>query len=262
MRIATWNVNSLKARMPAVEQWLGTVQPDVLCMQETKLADDAFPDKFFADLGYETAHHGNGAWNGVAICSRVGIDEVVRGFEGDAAEAESRSIQALCDDVTVVCVYVPNGRVVASTHYEAKLEWLHRLVPFVAETTRQSESVVVCGDFNVAPTDLDVYDPSAFVGDTHVTPAERQALGDLLDLGLVDVVRALYPNTGGLFSWWDYRRGDFHNGRGMRIDLMLMTAALADRASWALIDRNARKGQGSKTAPQPSDHSPVVVELG
>jgi exodeoxyribonuclease-3 len=247
--------------MPAVEQWVAEVQPDVLCMQETKLADEAFPAAFFADLGYESAHHGNGAWNGVAICSRVGLGHVVRGFAGDGPESECRSIRALCGDVTVVCVYVPNGRVVGSVHYAAKLDWLHELVPFVSVARRESDSVVVCGDFNVAPTDLDVYEPSAFVGETHVTAEEREALGQLLDLGFVDVLRAVYPSTPGLFSWWDYRRGDFHSGRGMRIDLVLATEGLARRTVWALIDRNARKGQGSKTAPQPSDHAPVTIEL-
>jgi exodeoxyribonuclease-3 len=261
MRIATWNVNSLKARMPAVEQWLSAVEPDVFCMQETKLADDAFPYDTFRAHGYEVAHNGNGAWNGVAIASRVGIEDVVNGLPGDNDGSEARAVRAVCGGVTVVSVYVPNGRVVASEHYEYKLVWLDGLVAYATDLVADRDKVLIAGDFNVAPTDLDLYDPKAFVGDTHVTPAERGALERLFSLGFEDVLREQYPGTERLFSWWDYRRGDFHQGRGMRIDLILASKAVASRSSWAIIDRNARKGQGSKTAPQPSDHSPVVLQL-
>ena len=263
MRFATWNVNSLKARLPLVEQWMVGAQPDVLCMQETKLADDAFPAGFFADLGYEVVHHGNGPWNGVAIASRVGLEEVDWGFGEDLAgsAAETRLVRARCGGVTVVCVYVPNGRAVDSEHYVAKLAWLDALEGYVAGTHPATADVVVCGDFNVAPSDLDVFDPAFFEGATHVTPAEREAVSRLLDLGLEDVLRIHYPKTSGLYSWWDYRAGNFHKGRGMRIDLILASRSLSERVEWVLIDRNARRGQGSKTAPQPSDHAPVVMEL-
>jgi len=263
VRIATWNVNSLKARLPLAERWIVEAQPDVLCLQETKVDDDAFPTSFFSDLGYESVHHGNGPWNGVAIVSRVGLDDPDRGFPEDLAgsEAETRLVRARCGGITVVCVYVPNGRTVESEHYVAKLGWLDALHGYVAATDPVHHDVVVCGDFNVAPTDLDVFDPVYFEGSTHVTQAERDAVRRLLDLGLEDAFRLQYEGVGGLFSWWDYRAGNFHKGFGMRIDLILASRPLAGRIRWVLIDRNARKGQGSKTAPQPSDHSPVIMEV-
>jgi exodeoxyribonuclease-3 len=262
VRYATWNVNSLKARLPLVERWVSVVQPDVLCLQETKLADEAFPTEFFAELGYESARHGNGPWNGVAIVSRVGLADVVAGFPDDlpGSSPEARLIRAKCGSVVVICVYVPNGRTVGSEHYEAKLEFLGRLVTYVASTSPATAEVLLCGDFNVAPADADVFDPAYFEGSTHVTAAERDAVGKLVDLGFEDTIRRQYPDTGGIFSWWDYRAGNFHKGRGMRIDLMLASRPLASRVEWALIDRNGRRGQGSKTEPQPSDHTPVIVQ--
>jgi exodeoxyribonuclease-3 len=235
----------------------------VLCLQETKVADDAFPVGFFSDLGYESVHHGNGPWNGVAIVSRVGLEPLDQGFPTDVAdpEAETRLVSARCAGVTVVCVYVPNGRSVDSEHYTAKLAWLEHLHGYVAGTTPATSDVIVCGDFNVAPGDFDVFDPAYFEGSTHVTAAERDAVSRVLDLGLEDAFRRQYPDTGGLFSWWDYRAGNFHKGRGMRIDLILASIPLMERIEWVLIDRNARRGQGSKTEPQPSDHSPVVVGI-
>ena len=263
MRLATWNVNSLKARLPLLERWIVGSQPDVLCLQETKVADEAFPADFFTDLGYESVHHGNGPWNGVAIVSRVGLERLDQGFPDDLAgsEAEARLVSARCGGVTVVCVYVPNGRTVDSEHYVAKLAWLEHMLGYVATTAPATSDVIVCGDFNVAPSDLDVFDPAYFEGSTHVTAAEREAVSRLLDLGLEDAFRCQYPATGGLFSWWDYRAGNFHKGRGMRIDLVLASTPLMERIEWAFIDRNARRGQGSKTEPQPSDHAPVVVGI-
>jgi len=254
LRIATWNVNSLRARMPRVEEWLGYARPDVLCLQETKVTDAAFPVMAFQALGYETAFDGGaGRWNGVAIASRVGLEGVTPGFDDDP-EAESRSIGADCAGVRVWSVYVPNGREVASEHYEAKLAWLGRLHDHLGGSCDPGADLIVCGDFNVAPEDRDVYDPRRFVGATHVSEAEREALRRLLDWGLVDVFRRCRPEDK-LFSWWDYRAGDFHEHRGMRIDLLLATGGLADRARMALIDRSARKGK------QPSDHAPVFVDL-
>jgi exodeoxyribonuclease-3 len=258
MRIATWNVNSMRARLERVEEWLSMAQPDVCCFQETKLADDAFPHEAFSALGYEVAHHGDGRWNGVAIASRVGLADVVPGFVGAAAppeSAERRLISASCGGVRVMSVYVPNGRSVASEHFVAKLSFLHDLRRHLDATSDPSDPVVVCGDFNVAPGDIDVFDPAFFVGATHVTPEERGALAEVLGFGLSDVFRAAYPGTPGLYSWWDYRAGDFHSGRGMRIDLVLATRVLSERVSFAIIDRNARKGK------QPSDHAPVLVEF-
>lgn len=255
MRIVTWNVNSLKARLPRVEEWLADVQPDVLCMQETKLADDAFPALTFASLGYETAHHGQGQWNGVAILSRVGLTDVVANFaDGEAADAEARLITATCGGVRVTSVYVPNGRALDHDHYQYKLRWLARLRAHMAAQGSPDDPMVVTGDFNIAPTDLDVYDPRKFVDATHVSPAERAELAALCDWGFTDLFRQHHPE-GKLYSWWDYRAGDFHMGRGLRIDLVLGTRPVADRCRFSIIDRNARKGQS------PSDHAPVIVDL-
>jgi exodeoxyribonuclease-3 len=256
MRIATWNVNSLKARLPRVEAWLQYAQPDVLCLQETKLADDAFPQLTFEALGYEAVHHGQGRWNGVAILSKQGLADVASGF-GDLEDpyaGDARLLAATCGGVRVVTVYVPNGRAVGTEFYERKLAWLGSLRDWLDATASPGDDLAVMGDFNVAPEDRDVWSPKAFEGDTHVTPPERAAVTALEDWGLVDAFRAVYDQDR-LFSYWDYRRGDFHEHRGMRIDLVLVTRPVAERVSWALVDRNARKGQ------QPSDHAPVVVDL-
>jgi exodeoxyribonuclease-3 len=255
MRIATWNVNSLKVRLPRVEDWLGYARPDVLCIQETKLADTTFPHMAFATLGYESVHHGDGRWNGVGILSKVGIDDVVVGFADPIeADSETRVMTARCGGVSVTSVYVPNGRSVDSDHYVYKLGWLDKLRQHLDAVTAPSEPVAVCGDFNIAPTDHDVWDPAAFVGSTHVTAPERQALQHLEDWGLVDGFRARYPQDG-LYSYWDYRAGDFHEHRGMRIDLILLSKPLAEGVRWALVDRNARKGK------LPSDHAPLFVDV-
>jgi exodeoxyribonuclease III len=256
VRIATWNVNSLTARLPRVEEWIAYAQPDVLCLQETKQADAAFPHGAFAALGYETAHHGDGRWNGVAIASRVGLADISTGLGSDADDAQgNRLVAADCGGVRVLSVYVPNGRSLDdSEHYPAKLAWLRRLRAFLEETSSPDRPVAVCGDFNVAPEDRDVWDPSKFVGATHVSPPEREALANLEAWGLVDVFRRLYDEDG-LFSWWDYRAGSFHKHQGMRIDLILVTEMLARTATYGLIDRNARKGQ------KPSDHTPVLVDV-
>ncbi len=254
MRIATWNVNSLKARLPRVEEWLADVQPDVVCLQETKLADDAFPALTFAAMGYESAHHGQGQWNGVAILSKVGLTEVVSNFAQGAPDPDARIVTALCGGVRVVSVYVPNGRSLDHEHYQYKLRWMSQLKQHVATLSSPDEPLVVAGDFNIAPTDLDVYDPKKLVGATHVSPQERQTLADLADWGLRDLFRSHHDGEK-LYSWWDYRAGDFHMGRGMRIDLVLGTACVLDRTEFAVIDRNARKGQS------PSDHAPVIIDL-
>jgi len=255
VRFVTWNVNSLKIRLPRVEAWLAEVQPDVVCLQETKLADKAFPHLAFQALGYDASHCGEGRWNGVAILSRVGLEDVVCDFaDGGEPDAEARLITATCAGVRVTSVYVPNGRALGHEHYAYKLRWLARLKDHVAATRAEGQHVVVAGDFNIAPDDRDVYDPAKFVDVTHTSPPERAALAELTSLGLVDTFRRVHPEDG-LFSWWDYRAGDFHQGRGMRIDLVLADEALAATCRWAIIDRNARKGS------QPSDHAPVLVDL-
>ena len=255
VRVATWNVNSLKMRMPRVEQWVAEVQPDVLCLQETKSSDDAFPSMAFSALGYDSVHHGEGRWNGVAIVSRVGIDDVVDGFApGVEPDPEARLLTATCGGVRVATVYVPNGREVGHDHWHYKLDWLGRLRAHLDATADPMVDALVLGDFNVAPDDRDVWDATACHGGTHVSAEEREALRHLCDWGLVDVFRQRYDQDR-LFSWWDYRAGNFHKHLGMRIDLMLASAPLAERLSWVLIDRNARKGKA------PSDHAPLVAEF-
>jgi exodeoxyribonuclease-3 len=254
MRLATWNVNSIGARLPRVLDWLAQVQPDVVCLQETKAAE--FPGEEIGKLGYEIAAHGFNNWNGVAVLSRIGLDEVSRGFPGEPGfpDPEPRAVGATCGGVRVWSVYVPNGRTPDSPHYEYKLSWLAALRTALAAELGPHPDLTVCGDFNVAPADSDVWDPAAFVGATHVTPPERDALTALRDLGLHDVVpRPLKgPNP---FTYWDYRAGMFHKDMGMRIDLVYATGGLAARVGDAYIDREARKGK------LPSDHAPVVVDF-
>ena len=256
MRIATWNVNSIKQRVPRLLPWLDDRRPDVVCLQETKLADDAFAELLgdpLAERGYEVAAHGERAWNGVAILSRAGLDDVVRGLDGAPGfpHPEARAVSATCGGIRVVSVYVPNGRTPDSDHYRYKLAWLQSLRESV---TARPGDTVVCGDMNIAPTDDDVFDPEAYIGQTHVTPPERAALAELEALGLHDVVRDHWP-TERVFTYWDYRAGMFHQDLGMRIDLVLAGDDVADRVNAAWVDRQARKGSG------PSDHAPVIVDL-
>jgi exodeoxyribonuclease III len=258
MRIATWNVNSLKARLPRLEEFLSYADVDVLCLQETKLSDAAFPQLQFGSLGYESVHYGQGQWNGVAILSRVGIEAATWGFGAgfdDPYEGDARLLTATCGGVRCSTTYVPNGRAVGTEFYERKLVWLGVLHDWFAANTSPDDPAIILGDFNVAPEDRDVWDAKAFVGDTHVTPAERDAVSTLCEWGLEDLFRRMYPDSDRLYTYWDYRAGDFHQHRGMRIDLALGTRPVADRMSWAVIDRNARKGTG------PSDHAPLIVDL-
>jgi exodeoxyribonuclease-3 len=254
--IAAWNVNSLKARLPRVEEWLARVQPDVLCMQETKLANDAFPVDAMAALGYESAHFGQGQWNGVAIVSRVGLDNVLPNFAaGVEPDHEARIITATCAGVRVSSVYVPNGRELDHDHYRYKLSWMARLRAHLDADSKPGDDVVVTGDFNIAPDDRDVWDPKQFVGATHVSEAERDALREVCGFGLEDTFRR-FTQDGGVFSWWDYRGGSFHKKQGMRIDLVLASKSVTDRAESSTIDREARKGE------KPSDHAPVMLWIG
>jgi exodeoxyribonuclease III len=256
MRVATWNVNSVTPRVPRLLPWLDERQPDVVCLQETKLADDAFVELLGDELatrGYAVALHGEATWNGVAILSRVGLDNVVAGI-ADAPgfpDPEARAVSADCVGIRVVSVYAPNGREPGSEHYDYKLRWLASLREMVAAGP---EDTIVSGDLNIAPTDDDVFDPDAYIGQTHVTPPERAALAELQALGLRDVVRDRWPNER-VFTYWDYRAGMFHQDLGMRIDLMLASGPVAGRVRAAWVDRQARKGSG------PSDHAPVIVDL-
>ena len=257
VRVATWNVNSVKQRMPRLLGWLDERQPDVVCLQETKLADDAFTALLGEELssrGYETALYGEVQWNGVALLSRVGLEDVVTGVAGAPGfpNPEARAVAATCGGIRIHSLYVPNGREPDSDHYQYKLAWLAALRDVIAAGPDEQ---IVCGDMNIAPTDADVFDPEAYVGQTHVTPPERQALAELMSSKrLHDVVRDRWPDER-VFSYWDYRAGMFHQDLGMRIDLMLATGSVAERAQAAWIDRKARKGTG------PSDHAPVIVDL-
>jgi exodeoxyribonuclease-3 len=256
VRIATWNVNSVKQRVPRLLPWLDERRPDVLCLQETKLADDAFEallGEELAQRGYALALSGEVQWNGVAILSRVGLEDVVRGLPDGPGfpHPEARAVSARCDGVRVHSVYVPNGREPDSEHYRYKLAWLAALRELVAVDPQHA---LVCGDMNIAPTDADVFDPQAYVGHTHVTAPERAALAELQALGLHDAIRDRWPDER-VFTYWDYRAGMFHQDLGMRIDLILAGGAVADRVKAAWVDRQARKGKG------PSDHAPVIVDL-
>ena len=267
MRIATWNVNSLKARLEKVSWWLERARPDVLLMQETKLTDADAPVDTFRAAGYALAHHGQGRWNGVAIASRAGIEDVVTNFGrplapdptpevgDDQPMDEARMIAATCAGVRVVSLYAPNGRIVGSPFYEAKLAWYERMRRWLTEAASPEQPLVLGGDFNVAPDDRDVWDPKACHGGTHVSPREREAFFALCTWGLVDVYRAQHEEPA-RYSWWDYRAGDFHRNVGMRIDHLLATRPLTARVVWADIDREARKGK-----PTPSDHAPVVIDV-
>ena len=266
MRFATWNVNSLKARVDKVWWWLERAAPDVLLLQETKLADGDAPVEGFRDRGYELAHHGSGRWNGVAIASRVGIDAVVTNFgeplreiaDPESLEAplsETRMIAARCAGIDVVSVYVPNGRSVGSPFFLSKLAWLQRLQQWIEAHAPEPRSLILGGDINIAPADADVWDPARCHGGTHVSPEERQAFARLLDWGLVDAYRSTCTDAE-RYTWWDYRAGMFHKNYGMRIDHLLLTPDLAARVQWAEIDREARKGK-----PTPSDHAPLVVDI-
>jgi exodeoxyribonuclease III len=256
VRIATWNVNSVKQRVPRLLPWLDERQPDVVCLQETKLSDDAFTALLGAELdgrGYAVALSGEVQWNGVAILSRAGLDDVELGFAGAPGfpHQEARAVSATCAGIRIHCVYAPNGRVPDSDHYRYKLAWFAAL----RESIRgDREAAMVLGDMNIAPTDADVFDPDAYIGQTHVTPPERAALAELQEVGLHDVVRDRWPDER-VFTYWDYRAGMFHQDLGMRIDLVLASAAVADRVRAAWVDRHARKGTG------PSDHAPVIVDL-
>src|SRR5262245_23734414 len=254
MRFATWNVNSVSARLPRLLDWLDAVKPDVVCLQETKVAE--FPADEVGGLGYETAAYGNGRWNGVAVLSRVGLAELDHWFADEPVfpYPEPRAIRATCANLRVWSVYVPNGRTPTDEHYTYKLAWLQGLRRALVPELAAHGDLVLSGDFNIAPTDADVRDPAGFVGATHVTPPERAALAAIREIGLTDIVPT--PMKGSFpFTYWDYRAGMFHQNKGMRIDLVYTSSTVAGRVTGAYIDREARKGKS------PSDHAPIVVDL-
>jgi exodeoxyribonuclease-3 len=251
VKLATWNVNSLTARLPRVLEFLDAHAPDVIALQETKVAGDAFPEAELRDAGYHAVHHSAGRWAGVALLVRDGLEAGAPsyGLPGEAAEDEARWVEATVDGLRIASVYVPNGRAIGTEAFAQKLQFL------AAMAERAPAVDAVLGDYNVCPADLDVYDPAAFVGSTHVTPEERAALARVREAGgLVDAFRRLHPDEPG-FTWWDYRAGHFHKKMGLRIDLALLKAPVAERVRICGIDRDFRKG------PKPSDHAPLLVGL-
>lgn len=254
MKLATWNVNSIRARQERVLDWLRRHEPEVVCLQELKVEDARFPEAEFRALGYDVATFGQKTYNGVAILSRAPLADVERGFADGVDDPQARFIAATTHGVRVMSTYVPNGQAVGSEKYAYKLEWLERLRRFLVARLGAGAPAALCGDFNVAPTDADVHDPDAWREKVLCSTAERQALERVREVGLVDVVRRLHPE-GALFTWWDYRQLAFPKNRGLRIDHVFATPPLAERAVAATVDREARKGK------EPSDHAPVIVEF-
>lgn len=254
MRIATWNVNSITARLPVVLQWIESAEPDVLCLQEIKCLNEKFPGDAFMGRGYYVLTHGQRTYNGVAILSKTEGEEVQRGFPQDDDTAQARMIAANIDGVRVMNVYIPNGQAVGSEKFEYKLNWMKRLRRFLDMTTDKKAQVLLCGDFNVAPEDRDVHDPLAWQGSVLVSPEERAALEVIKDWGFVDAFR-LHNQEAGQFSWWDYRAAAFRRNMGLRIDHIWVTEPLAARCKAVVIDKEPRKWE------RPSDHTPVIAEF-
>jgi exodeoxyribonuclease-3 len=255
VKVATWNVNGIRARVDTVGEWLGRYQPDVLCMQETKVVDDDFPFEELTRLGYVVKVSGQAGYNGVAIASRKPISELSMGLYDDGPDAERRMLSATIDGVRILNVYVPNGKSVELPSFPEKLRWFERLRVTLDTRENPAQDLVLCGDFNVAREDRDVYDPIRLRGRLHFHPDEQRALERVLDFGLTDAFRALHAE-GGRYSWWDYRGGDFRNNRGLRIDYAFVTRSVAERLERAEIDSEPRR------LPKPSDHAPVLVEFG
>jgi len=256
MRIASWNVNSIRARLEHLRAFLGSANPDVLCMQETKVEDDKFPEEALGDAGYRVVHFGQKTYNGVAIAARYGlsIDDVKKNLDGDEDDAPRRMIAATVEGVRIVNVYVPNGQAVGTKPFVYKLDWFERLSRDLASRHTAAEPLLVCGDFNIAPDDRDVYDPKKWAGQVLCHPDERGALGRLIDWGLVDALRERHPEDK-VYSWWDYRMGAYRKNHGLRIDLILVTKPLLARTKDVWVDRSVRELE------RPSDHAPVLIDL-
>lgn len=259
MKLVTWNVNSVRQRLPRLLAMLGRHEPDIVFLQETKVEDAEFPTMEIGAAGYEFATLGQRGYNGVAILSKVGLDNVRTGFDGDPVPEQSRVLSVRAGEMDVVCVYVVNGKAVGDPAYETKLEWLDALRAWITSTYDPASPLVVAGDFNIAPDDRDVWDPALWAGQNLATEPERERLRGLLDRGLVDLGRAHAGDVTGPFAYWDYKAGAFHKGWGLRIDLALGTAPVAERLKDVMVERDERKptfGEG-----KPSDHAPVIVTL-
>ena len=254
MKLATWNINSIRAREERLLTWLDREKPDVLCLQETKVEDAGFPAQALRKAGYEVATFGQRSYNGVAIASTAPLADVSRGMGDDPADVEARLIAATTHGVRVVCVYVPNGQDLASDRYPYKLAWFKRLRAYLERTSSADQPVALCGDMNVAPDDRDVWSPEKWQGQIHCSPHERAALAEVAGFGLTDAFRHHHGDDK-LYSWWDYRGVSFFKDQGLRIDLIFLTAPLLARCTGCVIDRNARKGQDA------SDHAPVIASF-
>jgi exodeoxyribonuclease-3 len=259
VRLVTWNVNSIRQRLPRLLAMLDRHQPDVVCLQETKVEDEVFPAAELQAAGYEAASFGQRAYNGVAIVSRKGLEDVTRGFPGDPVPEQSRVLAAQTGDLRVVCVYVVNGKEVGDPAYLTKLAWLDAFSAWVEASFRPDDPLVICGDFNIGPDDRDVWDPELWAGKNLASEPERERIRGLFSWGLTDLGRAAAGDVQGPFSYWDYTAGAFHKGWGLRIDLVLGTAPVASRLESVTVERDERKptfGEG-----KPSDHAPVIVDL-
>jgi exodeoxyribonuclease-3 len=254
VKLATWNINSIRARTPRLLAWLEAEKPDVLCLQETKVEDAGFPLDALRGAGYEVAIFGQRSYNGVAIASRTPITDVTRGMGDDQPDDEARVISARVGDLRIVDVYVPNGQDLASEKYPYKLAWYRRLRAYLERTANASDALILCGDMNVTADDRDVWSPEKWAGQIHCSPDERAALAHLVEFGFVDLFRKHHPD-GGVYSWWDYRGVSFFKNQGLRIDHIYATPSVAARCTACAIDRNARKGQDA------SDHAPVIATL-
>jgi exodeoxyribonuclease-3 len=254
VQVVTWNVNSLRARLPRVLELLELHAPDVACLQETKCLPETFPADELSEAGYDAVHHSGGQWAGVALLARrpLTLTGASLGLPGEPDPSEARWCEATVDGIRFASTYVPNGRTLDSPEYPRKLAFLDAMARLAATPAGQPR--VIAGDFNIAPADIDVYDPPAFAGGTHVTAEERGLLQQILDAGMLDAYRHLNPETV-QYTWWDYRAGNFHKGLGLRIDLALVGSELAPRLTSCGIDRNFRKGS------KPSDHAPLLFEL-
>ena len=257
MRIVSWNVNSIRARLEHLTEYVRKAQPDVLCVQETKVEDGQFPEDLIGDLGYRVIFTGQKTYNGVAILTRMqlGVDDVQKNLDSDGEDAQRRMIACTVDGIRVVNVYVPNGQSVGTPAFSYKLDFLRRLREELASKHTPASELVVCGDFNVAPEPIDVHDPKKWEGKVLFRPDERAAVGRLLEWGMRDSFRAKHAGEAGQFSWWDYRAGGYRRNQGLRIDLMLVSEGLAPRVADAWIDRWPRELE------RPSDHAPIGVEI-
>ncbi len=255
MKLVTWNVNSVRARLPRVLPWLTENMPDVVCLQETKVEDHAFPGEELQKLGYHLAIFGQRTYNGVAILTRSPLKNVVRGFGDGVTDEQARFIAGTIEGVRVASVYVPNGQAVGTDKFHYKLDFMRRCAGWLSSSARAAEPLAVCGDFNVAPDDRDCHDPVVWKDQVLCHPDERAALRAIQDWGLEDLFRRHQPEPGH-YSWWDYRQLSFPKNKGLRIDHILCTPSLAARSKSVVIDRNARKGK------EPSDHAPVVATFG